>query len=617
MCFDDTELAAAVGGAGFEEKEGAAGSGFGIRGVAGVDEGGGRGGGVEVGDVVAEDGLIEPAGGGIGEFGGVDGEGLAAIGGFLGEVALVVGNIAEGVIGGGELAAHAGVGAEGWGEGEDVCFDGLGGLAGLFEEAGFVAAVGDFESGAEGFFAESDVVGEAGEGEAVEVNGAIEIGEGGCGVGEGAEGAASFEAAGLVEGGGEFDLAVGIGFAFVGEEREGGFGLLHEAGAEGGGVGEVLEFGEVFEEDFAGHFVEDGAVGGGLFLLAEGDDETGGGEDEEGAEGEGWQGVAGDPFAEAVGGAGAVGLNGKAVEGGADIEGEGENGGVSIPRVGRGGTGDDGGDFVAGLAGEEMAEDDAEGVEIAEGGGDGVGLFGAGEGGGGEVRRVMAVGAGDAEVDDFDVAGGVDEDVVGFEVAVNDAVEVGVVDGIAGVEEEVEFLACRECAGEGGDGLGAFDVFHDEEVGPVGGGAGVEEAGDVGMFEAGEDGAFAVKEIDEAGGEGGGDEFDGDGFGEGLIGAFGEIDGAHTAFTDEVEEFVVAGHLPGAGGRGDGGGGEAGEAVGIGVAVEDSQDAGEEIGGGDAGLASGGGAGGGREFQQLFGELLDFLPIGPGHGKPQ
>jgi hypothetical protein len=86
------------------------------------------------------------------------------------------------------------------------------------------------------------------------------------------------------------------------------------------------------------------------------------------------------------------------------------------------------------VASEHFVEDDAEGVDI---GGDGEALagelFGGGIGGGGGFEAIDGAGEveGEAEIGD-DGAGGGEDDVAGFEIAVEDAEAVG------GVEAEGE-----------------------------------------------------------------------------------------------------------------------------------------------------------------------------------
>jgi hypothetical protein len=59
--------------------------------------------------------------------------------------------------------------------------------------------------------------------------------------------------------------------------------------------------------------------------------------------------------------------------------------------------------------------------------------------------------AGDAEVQNFGLTVGGDQDVPGLQITVNDALGVSVMNGLADADEKLETLACRE--------LGGADVF--------------------------------------------------------------------------------------------------------------------------------------------------------------
>ena len=206
-------------------------------------------------------------------------------------------------------------------------------------------------------------------------------------------------------------------------------------------------------------------------------------------------------------------------------------------------------DLVGFGTGEEFVENSAEGVDI---GGDADGfakdLFRAGvvrgehadaEGFGG-FAGFGEEELGDAEVEEFGGAGVVDEDVAGLDVAMDDEISMGVLDGAEDGEEEAEAVFDAEFEGFGvlGD-PGSVDILHDEIGDVFGGGAAVEEAGDVGMLKSGEDLAFATEAFeDELGIEAGLDEFDGNlGFVL-FVGAGGEIDGAHAATTEFADEGV-------------------------------------------------------------------------------
>ncbi len=137
----------------------------------------------------------------------------------------------------------------------------------------------------------------------------------------------------------------------------------------------------------------------------------------------------------------------------------------------------------------------------------------------GEQRLVGEVGLhgfGDAEVDDFGDRLGTfldgDEDVAGFEIAVNDALLVGVLDGAADLEEEVEAGAGVElfAIAEGGD-RGAADELHDEVRSPLLGLAAVEDFGDVRVVHHRERLALGLEARDDlAGVHAGFEDLDGD-----------------------------------------------------------------------------------------------------------
>ncbi len=153
---------------------------------------------------------------------------------------------------------------------------------------------------------------------------------------------------------------------------------------------------------------------------------------------------------------------------------------------------------------------------------------------------------GDAEVEEFGSAGMVDEDVAGLDVAMNDKISMGVLDGAEDGEEEAETVFGAEFEGFGVVcDPGSVDILHDEIGNVFGGGAAVEEASDIGMLEAGEDLAFATETLEnELGIEAGLDEFDGDlGFVL-FVGSGGEIDSAHATTTEFADEGVGSDAAP-------------------------------------------------------------------------
>lgn len=380
-------------------------------------------------------------------------------------------------------------------------------------------------------------------------------------------------------GGGEFqeEFLVGI---FTGEGVEVLVGAADEDPAGFQGAGVFAQIVMHFEEHGVGegaHVVE--AAGGAALGLV--GDKAGG--EEAGQQGTGEGGgepVAANEFGGDVGEGVAAGLDGGAGKEAADVGRELEGEGVAAFGVFPQGhekdvvkisaelalpfTGFDGFEFadvadeglegfgvaaVGRLACQHLIEDDAEGVNI-RGGGDGflgdlfrAGVAGCEEAHAGDGGRRGIGGAGkfgDAEVEEFGGAFGRDEDVAGFEIAMDDHAFVGVLDGGADLLEELEPGAEGELAllAVFGDGL-AFDEFHDEVGEAVFVGAAIEEAGDVGVVEGGEDLPFEA----EAGGgffrvQPVADEFDGDGLAIGVVVAFGAVDLAHAAAGDEGSDAI-------------------------------------------------------------------------------
>ena len=207
-----------------------------------------------------------------------------------------------------------------------------------------------------------------------------------------------------------------------------------------------------------------------------------------------------------------------------------------------------------------LPEDHAEGVEIAAGV-DGVadGLLGGHVAGGAEDRPHAGEGqalvgdgggllddASDAEVDDAGVqaavVAGLDEDVVGLEVAMDDADRVGGGEGVGDLRAEVGDGARAELA-VGVEVLGEADAADqlDHEVGAaVGELAGVDRAGDVRVIDAGGGDGLAL----EAGAglgvarELGADDLDRDLLAQ--LEVLGDVDGAHATFTEQLDDAVAA-----------------------------------------------------------------------------
>jgi hypothetical protein len=194
-------------------------------------------------------------------------------------------------------------------------------------------------------------------------------------------------------------------------------------------------------------------------------------------------------------------------------------------------------------AAEHFVEDGAEAEDVAAGiDGFALGLLGGhvgsgagdfaflADGGGLRLEPVRRAGQelGKAEIEDLDAAVAVDEDVVGFQVAVDDAGLVGGGESVADLDGVAEGIGGWKRAREGS----AFDILHDEvwQALVV---ANFIESADVGMVEGGDGAGFAF----EALGEAGVDQFDGDGAAE--AGIAGAVHTSHTALAELIEDAVV------------------------------------------------------------------------------
>ena len=161
----------------------------------------------------------------------------------------------------------------------------------------------------------------------------------------------------------------------------------------------------------------------------------------------------------------------------------------------------------------------------------------------GTVAVLLFHEAGEAKVCEFGLAVGIDEDVAGFDVAVDDAAAVGEGDGVAYFREDFDGSAWGKLAvaDELEDGA-AFDEFHYEDAEAVGDGE-VEDSRDIRVGEAGHGlglGAEAFDGFAVAGGIGR-ENLDGDRAIEVALKAC--VDGSHSprgddAFHGELGEHV-------------------------------------------------------------------------------
>ncbi|MEZ4654917.1 MAG: hypothetical protein R3E12_15350 [Candidatus Eisenbacteria bacterium] len=221
----------------------------------------------------------------------------------------------------------------------------------------------------------------------------------------------------------------------------------------------------------------------------------------------------------------------------------------AFERGGRGGTGE-GAD-----SGQELVEDDAEAVDVGRGGGVvsadlfGRGVVGGhgasahgGEPGAGEVglggRVFVGEDASDAEVEELHVAGLGDEDVRGLEIPMDDEVAVCELNGLGDLADESQAFGDLgvSCLAPRGDGL-AVDELHGEPGSTVVGDAAVDEGGDVGMGESGEDASFAEEAaLHLFSVESAADELEGHALLEGRVDPFGEEDRAHAPAAELVKD---------------------------------------------------------------------------------
>lgn len=146
----------------------------------------------------------------------------------------------------------------------------------------------------------------------------------------------------------------------------------------------------------------------------------------------------------------------------------------------------------------------------------------------------------ESEIGDLEIAALVDEEVLGLEVAVEDAPCVAEADGGDELLEVPSRDVLLEAAlGDAREELPAADVLHDEvDLGL--GGHDLEEADDVGVAHAAEDGDLALDVWDEAVAEGLllVEHLDGDGLAG--VGVAGEVDLGEGAVAEEPAQLVAA-----------------------------------------------------------------------------
>ena len=203
---------------------------------------------------------------------------------------------------------------------------------------------------------------------------------------------------------------------------------------------------------------------------------------------------------------------------------------------------------------EQLEEKDPEGVDVARRGhGLATDLLGAGVGRGHQARvRAREVEArlagpvteelGDAEVEQLGPPLAVHEDVGRLQVAMDDEVLVCGVDGLTDLDEEVDTSSEVEVllTSEGVDRATLRELHH--EVGPaVFGGSAIEQAGDSGVLEVGENlalGSEAPRHF--SGGEVAAHDLDRDLLLERLVRALRAVDHAHASSAEDLDDSIGA-----------------------------------------------------------------------------
>jgi hypothetical protein len=149
---------------------------------------------------------------------------------------------------------------------------------------------------------------------------------------------------------------------------------------------------------------------------------------------------------------------------------------------------------------------------------------------------------GDAEVEELGLPFRRDENIGRLQIAMNDELLMSVLDGGADFEKKLEAVLNGERLPIAivVDGQ-AVDVLHDEVGQPVFGSAAIEEVGDMGMVEGGEDLSLASEALQvRLGGAGRAYNFDGDILQVVVVNANRLEDGAHSSFANLRDHLVSA-----------------------------------------------------------------------------
>jgi hypothetical protein len=153
---------------------------------------------------------------------------------------------------------------------------------------------------------------------------------------------------------------------------------------------------------------------------------------------------------------------------------------------------------------------------------------------------------GDAEVEQLRAAFGGDQDVGGFDVAVNDQMLMGILDSRADLLEQAEPPAdVQPVLVAVTIETDSVDVFHRQVRHTVFARTPIEQAGDVGVIQVGQDLPFGPEPARQgAGGHQAVDELDRDLLLELLVSALCQVDGAHAATTQCAQDTVTPDQAP-------------------------------------------------------------------------
>ena len=163
----------------------------------------------------------------------------------------------------------------------------------------------------------------------------------------------------------------------------------------------------------------------------------------------------------------------------------------------------------------------------------------AGPGQAGPGQQVGVGGAGHAEVEHFRLSGLLHEDVGGLQVAVDDALVVGVLHRVAHPRHQAHAGAEVEAVAAGVLVQGqAADELHREERLAVVGEAGLVDLRDAGVVQPAQDLGLVGEALEERGrGEAGADDLEGDSAARAVLLRL--VDGAHAALAQQADDGIV------------------------------------------------------------------------------